>query len=415
MSDGLKLLSTIVENGSASLLRDLELEYFVDREREVYSFVRRHYRRYGTIPVFDTVENELDISLPEAEEVPEYYLKRVHDRHLYARIRGQYSDLQESLRVFDMDRTREVIGDMSRSTRILHSATDIRSLGEASASVMGEYDYAHANPGISGVPVGWPRYDAMTGGYQPGDLITYVARPEMGKTYTVLSHVAAAYATGHSVLVVTMEMTIEQITRRLLGIMAGIDPTFIRKGTLSTYVKRRLDAYVDQIASADRLKLFSGGMKKRALDVDTLIQEFRPDIVFIDGLYLMWPESKRNMNKSERVSEVLDEVKQITIARNIPVVATTQFNRVAGSKGKEGSLENIAYSDAISTHSSIVVGIQSGLPGREQETRQAILLKGREGEMGVFPYNYGFRPMDFSEIRPDEEVQEASSGLDWVG
>lgn len=754
MSDGLKLLSLIVENGSGSLLREIPSDLFVEDEVEVYRFIRSHYRRYSSIPALATVEEELDIELPEAEEAPEYYRKKLYDRRLYSQLRGHFSRFRDCLSTFDMDNAREVIAEMNSATRIIHADNDIRNVSEAGRDVLERYDFVHSHPGLSGIPTLWPKYDDVTGGYQGGDLITYVARPEMGKcmapdtpvltylgevvridslhvgdrlmgpdslprtvlsttrgtdpmyrivpsrgeswvcngahilylkcvkaldrvhtagsyhlysvdaylalparvrralslvrtgvefpecgtppvepyfvglwlgdgtvgsatistmdpeivdyltafacreggtvvrrefrqgfcqqyalvggqvadyvrwyvrtqlyvdgqkrvpsiyligtretrlhvlagmldsdghlhengagfewvsqypkladdmtflarscgfgvtrrvkvvngkeyyrlylsgalhqvptkiarkrafvredapdtvnsafsveplglgeyfgitldkdhlyllgdftvthnTATMLRHASAAFATGASVLIVTMEMTIEQIVRRLLGLLTGVDPNLIKRGQLSTSARRRLGEYVDTIAGADRLKIFSGGMKKHVSDVDLLVQEFCPDIVFIDGIYLMSAENKSIRTMTERVSEVFTEAKQLSLARNIPTVVTTQYNRVAGKKGKDGSLENIAYSDAISTHSSIILSIQEGLPGRERETRTALLIKGREGETGAFPYNYKFRPVNLDEIVEDEDDDSAeavanASNLDWT-
>lgn len=419
MSDGLKLLSLIVENGSGSLLREIPSDLFVEDEVEVYRFIRSHYRRYSSIPALATVEEELDIELPEAEEAPEYYRKKLYDRRLYSQLRGHFSRFRDCLSTFDMDNAREVIAEMNSATRIIHADNDIRNVSEAGRDVLERYDFVHSHPGLSGIPTLWSKYDEVTGGYQSGDLITYVARPEMGKTATMLRHASAAFATGASVLIVTMEMTIEQIVRRLLGLLTGVDPNLIKRGQLSTSARRRLGEYVDTIAGADRLKIFSGGMKKHVSDVDLLVQEFCPDIVFIDGIYLMSAENKSIRTMTERVSEVFTEAKQLSLARNIPTVVTTQYNRVAGKKGKDGSLETIAYSDAISTHSSIILSIQEGLPGRERETRTALLIKGREGETGAFPYNYKFRPVNLDEIveDADDDSSEAvanASNLDWT-
>lgn len=428
MSDGLKLLGSIIETGSVHTLRELSVELFLDEEVELYDYMRRHYRRYGQIPAIATVEEELGIQIPRIDETAEFYIHRVHDRRLYNQIKDQYNDLKTCLRDYNMEAAKEVIAEMGAATRIARSSNDIRNLGEAMQDVMAEYAYAHANPGLSGVPTGWGHYDMATGGHQPGDLVTLVARPCIGKTYVLLHMARMAWHFGYNVLVVTMEMTIEQITRRIAAMQAGINPDYIRKGTLSTYAYRRLTRCIEGLRGCERFRLFSGGMKKRTSDVELLIQEYRPDIVFVDGVYLMQPESKRPMQKIERVSEVFDSLKQMTLAHNIPAVVTTQFNRQAGKKGKEGSLENIAFTDAISTHSSLVLSLMEGMAPHQSDQRILRFLKGREGEAGEYPINFGFAPVNFGEVvqlrreGEDEEeggtsriVQSSEMSLDWMG
>lgn len=756
MSDGLKLLGAIIDTGSVHTIRDLSVELFIEEEVELYNFIRQHYRRYGQIPAIATVEEDLGIEVPEAPETIDYYIKRVHDRRLYSQVRDKFNNLKDALREFDMDEAKDIIDEMRQATRIAHSESDIRSLREAAQDVMREYAFSHDNPGVSGIPTGWTKFDHRVGGYQPGDLVSWVARPSMGKcmapetpvllysgkvvridslvagdrlmgpdskprtvlstntgeeemfevrpsrgeswrcnrshilalicgksldtkhtkgslhyysvaeylalpsrvqkgmrlwrtgvdfpeapvpldpyfiglwlgggtvgyaristtdheivsylenladseglslvqyekregfcpqygisgkkgsanfvaeyvqrkcyndigkripevykvnsrtvrlgvlaglidsdgyrygvgyeiateyyglsddilylarscgfgatrklkyvngveyyritiygkglsevpcllprkrivvetakegvnsaftltslgegkyfgitldkdhlyllgdftvthnTYIMLRQASAAWQFGYSVLVVTMEMTIEQITRRLAAMQAGINPDYIRKGTLSSYALRRLKNYIDTMAGAERFRMFSGGLRKKVSDVEILVQEYRPDIVFIDGVYMMQSESKRANSKVEKVSEVYDDLKKLTLSQNIPVVVTTQFNRAAGKKGKDGSLENIAYSDAISTHSSLVISLSEGEAPNQKTRRVAQFLKGREGEEGKFGLNYTFAPINFEETTDEESIDgegvatstaPVAAGVDWM-
>ncbi len=427
MSDGLKLLGSIIDTGSVHIIRDLSRELFLDDEITLYDYIRTHYRRYGQIPAIATVENELGIEVPEAPETADYYIRRVNDRRMYSLIRDKFNELKEALRDYDMEGAKDIIDSMRASTRILHSDSDIRTLQEATLDVMREYATAHENPGVSGVPTGWPRFDNATGGYQPGDLVTWVGRPAMGKTYLLLKQASAAWQYGYSVLIVTMEMTIEQLARRHAGMRSGINPDYIRKGTLSTHALQRMQAYLDNMVGAERFRMFSGGLRKKAGDVEIMIQEYMPDIVFIDGVYMMQPETKRSMSKVEKVSEVFDDLKKLTLSNNIPCVVTTQFNRTAGKKGREGSLENIAYSDAISTHSSIVMSIAEGKAPHATDGRTITSLKDREGAGGQYHLYYSFNPMNFEEAfdsgaMGDEygtvsgaDHQMAGVGADWMG
>ena len=425
MSDGLKLLGSIIDTGSVHTIRDLSRDLFIEDEVPLYDFIRLHYRRYGHIPAIETAQEELGILIPEAPETADYYIKRVNDRRMYSLVRDKFNELKEALRDFDMDGAKEIIDSMRSSTRILRSDSDIRTLQEAAEDVMREYTTAHENPGISGIPTGWPRMDDATGGYQPGDLVTWVGRPATGKTFLMLKQASSAWQFGYSVLIVTMEMTIEQIARRLAGMQVGINPDYIRKGTLSTHALRRMREYLDTMQGAERFRMFSGGLRKKAGDVEMLVQEYRPDIVFIDGVYMMQPESKRGMSKVEKVSEVFDDLKKLTLSNNVPCVVTTQFNRTAGKKGKDGSLENIAFSDAISTHSSIVMSINEGKAPNANTQRVVTTLKDREGAGGQYHIHYKFSPMDFSEVLDEGAIDGEhrtvgntnvqALGLDWMG
>jgi len=181
MSDGLKLLGAIIDTGSIHLLRGLQEDYFLEDETPVYDFMRKHYRRYGNVPTISTVQEHCGVEFPDAEESVDYYARRVEDRYLYQYIKNDFGKLKTALRDYNMDAAREVIGSLRHNARVFNTASDVVSLGAAVKMVLTEYEDAHLNPGISGVPSGLPGLDHRTGGYQAGDLVTYVARPASGK------------------------------------------------------------------------------------------------------------------------------------------------------------------------------------------------------------------------------------------
>lgn len=414
MSDGKKLIAAILEAGSVATLRLADEGLFEEDELEAYRFVRSHFRRYAELPDIRTVEQETHCRLPASPESVDYYLKRVYDRRLFVALRVEFAELRGALQGFNVDSAKEIIDRMKSACRVGTPDNDVRDVREAGRVVLSEYDEAHLNPGMSGVPTGWPMLDDAIGGYQKGDLVAWVARMGVGKTYLVLRQALHAWNAGYSVLIVTMEMTITQIVRRIVGMETGINPDFIKKGTLDEFGMRRMRGYVQQIAHADRLNIFAGSFSKKVSDIEILINELSPDIIFIDGAYLLRPDSgPKGASRLERVAEVYDELKKLTITSERPVITTSQFSRQAGKRGKDGSLETISFSDAIAMHSSIVFSIKEGSPPNERSRRDIEVLKGREGESGEYQINYKFTPMDFSEVHEDQAAAE-SVNLDWM-
>ena len=413
MSDGKKLIAAILENGSTEVLRGLTVEKFVDDEVALYNFVRTHYRRYGQLPAIRTVEDEIG-RLPRVDETVEYYVNRLHDRHLFVLLKDKFGGLRDALRDFDMDRAKESIAALRSDVRVSSPSDDLRNFREAGEEVLRQYDRVHADPGMSGIPTGWPQFDEATGGYQNGDLVTWVARMGVGKTFYLLKQAVHAWEMGYSVLIVTMEMTIEQITRRLIGMQAGINPNFIRRGELSDYAYRRIRGVIDTLQQADRFILYAGGFSKQVEDIELLVHEYSPDIIFIDGAYLLKPDTgKKAMSRLERVPEVYDALKKLTITSDRPIINTTQFSRQAGKRGKDGSLETISFTDAVGMHSSLVVSIKEGKPPFQTSRRTVEILKGREGEHGEYEMNYRFTPVDFTEV-PNETVAQEATDIDWM-
>lgn len=411
MSDGLKLISSILQDGGLQELRDLNPEWFVEDEGPVFEFVREHVHNYGSLPDIDTVEEQLDLDLPDPAESAAYYTRRVSDRKTYNDIRDPFRDLRTSLADNNIEAARGAIERLRAVSRVSSSRNDLRTIDLVNRSVMNSVYYAEGLDGTPGITTGWPQLDREIDGYQNGDLITWVARPGMGKTYYLLHSALAAFNAGHRVLFISMEMSLEQLGRRMLGLASGVNPRLIRRGRVATHGRRLMQDAMDAMAgNADRFHLFAGNFKKNVEDVEILMQDINPDAMYIDGVYIM--KTNKNIGRGGRFDmalEVFDYLKEMTITHNRPIICTTKFGRNAGKKGGDGNLETIGFTDAVGSNSSLVFGIKEGPAGFERNQRVVEVLKGREGEEGEFIMNYAFSPMDFTCAAggpPDEEQEE---------
>jgi len=419
MSDGLKLLSSIIATGSSRTLLDTERALFIGEEQDVYDFVRAHLRTHRVLPQTSTVQEETGRRLPTVNEPLEYYVDQVYARDEYTQIRERFAPLREALSRRDMETSHSLIAQLSRVSRNRRQpGREAMSLSEAGAQVIERLERTRGTGGVTGVTSGWEGLDEITGGYQDNDLISWVGRPSLGKTYLLLKQAAKAHADGENVLFVTTEMGQEQIARRYGSIALGINPTLLKKNMISTHVERRLRNMFTSMAGAERFQIFSVGMKANVSSVEAFMQEFGPSLVIIDGVYLLRPtDLGRNMSKVDKITGVYDELKGLNLEAKVPMLLSTQLNRAAGKGGKDASLENIGFADAIGTHSSVVLAVKTGPTENPMASRYLSFLKGREGESGQIAINFKFAPLDMNEFTP-EETEAASEGsdanLDWM-
>lgn len=412
MSDGLKVIAAAIAVSSASSLISIPVEMFLDTERTALDFVRQHHRQYRELPALQTVQEEAGVRFPSVPESLDFYVDRIYERHEYNQIRDRFAGLRDGLAQMDMSAVSEAVRDMHRVTRQRNRrGQEVVTLSEAGQMVQDRLIQTRGYGGITGIETGWPVFDQTTGGYQRGDLISWVGRPELGKTYLILRQAWKAHEAGANVLFVTTEMTAEQIGRRHAAIALGINPQVLKNNTVSTYLERRLRSFYRDMVGSDGFRIFSVGMNSPVSSVEAFMQEFDPDLVVVDGAYLLKPSQPgRNMSRTEKITGVFDELKALTLETNRPFVVSTQFNRGAGKGGADGSLENIGYTDAIGTHSSIVASIRFGPTTNPRASRWIQFLKGREGEQGRIAINFKFAPLDMEEFTPDETGTEASSG-----
>lgn len=407
--EGLRLLAAIIENNATELLRQISTDLFVDDEVEVHDFVRSHFRSYGELPTPETIEEITGQELPETPESVNYYLDAIRDRALYNNVRPVFGELRAALLEANPSSIRECVQQLRNATRQADDSENIVTAGHLARDYLQAYTETHNAhvAGMTGVPTGWDPIDKDTGGYQRGDLVTWVGRTGMGKTYLLLRQVLRAWYEGYQVLFFSLEMGTRQLIQRMVAMEAGLDPQWMRRGMLGPQAHRMMLTAIEGFTALDGIRIYSHGFGGRTDDVDNLIQEIRPSIVFIDSAYLLRPEDfRRNASKWEQQSNVMDDLKRINIQRDIPIVISTQFARSAGKSGRSGGLENIALTDAISTHSSLIYAIRpwerhknNKINMGEQTKHYRVIdtLKGREGEDAKFAINYKFASISFDQ------------------
>lgn len=417
MSEGLRFLGCLCDVGSRSALAEVSDELFTDIEKPAVAFVRSHVSRYGEFPSRQTVSLETQLRLPAPVEGLQFYDDALRSRHTFNQVRDRLATFNQAFRSRDLATLTASLGDMHAAARNNNAQhRNVLNISEAGELVMRRLAETRFLGGLTGALTGGPRYDAITGGYQPSDIITIVARPSIGKTWTLLKQAHYSHKEDNqSVLLVTTEMGTEAIARRWGSLELGINPHMLKMNTISTYTERRLRAMYRDMVGADRLRIFSVGMESKMSAVAALCYEYRPSIVYLDGVYLMNPTNgPRNLTRTERTAAVFDELKQLNLELNIPFVVSTQFNRAAGKGGKEGSLETIGYTDTIGTHSSVIVALRPGPTDDPRVSRTSEFLKGREGEAGEVHTHFRFAPLDMSEMDVDAETGQPVTGDDDV-
>lgn len=395
----------------------------LDQEITAYDFVRGHLRQYRELPASQTVQEELGIRLPAANEPLAYYIDLVNERYEYNLIRDRFGPLREALATKNMALVADTVSGISsvlrRRRRGASQTGEAMNMNEAGHLVTARLRQIQGTGGVSGITTGWPTFDYMTGGYQNGDMITWVGRMGLGKTYVMLRQAQNAHLAGAHVLFVTTEMSIEQMARRYAALVTGVNPTLLKNGTISTYMRERINAVYRDMIGGERFKVFSVGMNAKCDSIARLADEFAPDIIFIDGVYLLRPsEMGRNANRTEKVHAVYDELRGMNLDIGCPFVLSTQFNRQAGRSGKEGSLETISFTDAVGTHSSQVIALKDGPTENVRDSRVFDFLKGREGEHGSVAINFKFAPLDMGEMSVAEREAEGEvteGTVQWMG
>jgi replicative DNA helicase len=189
--------------------------------------------------------------------------------------------------------------------------------------------------GSTGLKVGFSRLDAITQGFQPGNLIILAARPGIGKTALALNWLlrAAQYHKAH-VAFFSLEMSKEEVFARLLSAHSTSNMKAVQAGTFDEEIQARLLRSRDALLEMPIYINDQAGITVREITamVDRHLSRSNQklDMVIVDYLQLMTsPESSRAAKQSEavRIGEISRGFKLLAKDHGMPVVVLSQLNR----------------------------------------------------------------------------------------
>lgn len=215
--------------------------------------------------------------------------------------------------------------------------------------------------GLSGLPTGFHKLDALTSGWQPSDLIIIAARPGMGKTAFVLSMARnIAVDANKAVAIFSLEMSSVQLITRLISSETSLSSEKLRTGKLEDHEWQQLNVKVKDLEKAPlyiddtpSLSIFDLRAKARRLKQQNDIQ-----LIIIDYLQLMTAggNQKGGGNREQEISTISRNLKGLAKELDIPVIALSQLSRAVETRGasKRPLLSDLRESGAIEQDADIV-------------------------------------------------------------
>jgi len=272
---------------------------------------------------------------------------------------------------------------------------------------------------LTGVPSGFPEIDVMTGGFQKSDLIIIAGRPGMGKTAFALSIARNAAVEGKvPVGIFSLEMSLEQITLRLLCMEANVDMHALRTGRLSPDEWQRISGLVGRISDApifidDTPALSTLELRAKAR---RLKAEHDIGLIIVDYLQLM--QSPKAESREREISMISRSLKSLAKELEIPVIALSQLRRAVEERGdKRPMLSDLRESGSLEQDADVVIfvhrpeyyGITSYEDGAPTEgTAEIIISKQRNGPIGsvrlsFLKHSTKFARLEVMRREPEEE------------
>ncbi len=408
MNNELKLLSKVLESRELTELFDRGVKdtWFVDPEvKRVWIFVREHFAKYAECPSLDVVkQNFPSWKQHEAPDSVDYLIDSVvasrrastviRMMETAANVLSTDRDHEEALRVFQS-------GIISLEEEGLSKTNDL-NLTDDPLKRWEEYIWRKNNPGLLGIATGFPSVDKVTGGFQPGQLIVVVAPPKTGKSTIALQFAYNVHQQDKSVMFQSFEMSNHEQQTRYDAMRARVSHTRLINGLLEPDEEAR---YQSKLRSMEQMRkpfwLIDSSNGATVSAIGSKISVLHPEIVFIDGVYLMIDEQTGEANTPQAITNITRSLKRLAQKHKVCIVITTQVLNWKMRKGQV-TADSIGYSSSFHQDADVIFGLQ-----REDEnvddTRVLKVLESRNsGRMEIsliWAWDTGtFREIDMNDI-----------------
>jgi KaiC/GvpD/RAD55 family RecA-like ATPase len=396
----LLFVAAIVRDGRDAVFeaikRGVTVDYLSGEGAIAYQFVLDYVKQFPDAPGAVAVAGSTNITLPPPlPETSDYIIEEIRKRRLH-------DELGKSLNAIVSHREQrhplEAYQEFEEQVRRLRlmNLGGTRTVPMISLADPFLQHYADLKAGKTGILTPWPSVNDATVGLWPEDLVLYVARLAVGKTWILIVMANHAWVNGHRVLFVTTEMSQIQIMQRWVGVHFKLPYNDLRKGRLGVFPEQVMRDGLTKLSSDDRLRIIGGEFDFRIESIEAAIEECQPEVVFIDGAYLLKTPGE---GRIERAAAVFDELKRSAKRNHLPVVTSTQFNRqMKVNNANTASADKIALTDNAGWNASLVYGL---IRTEDMVRDRRIIhrpIKFREGEGRDVECWFDFDRMCFDEL-----------------
>lgn len=249
--------------------------------------------------------------------------------------------------------------------------------------------------GLCGLATPWAKFNAITGGLMPGDLIVLAGRPGMGKSAVAINIATANALSGKRVLFFNLEMTDVSIFNRCIASIMDVPLQWLRHPADDT---AESETYWARVAEGVRRMRGAGLLidDTPSLTCEQIVVRARRehlhqpvDLIVVDHMHLMPLPGKTR--ETVEIGANTRDLKALGKELGCPVIALSQLNRgVEARPNKRPVMRDLRESGSIEQDADLIVFVYRDDYYAEQEGRESEypglielnIAKQREGVTG---------------------------------
>ncbi len=271
--------------------------------------------------------------------------------------------------------------------------TSFNKIDKIALTIMEKIEKNRENGGKqTGILTGFDKLDKITLGLQKTDLILIGGQTSVGKTTFALDIARNAAKKNKKVLIFSLEMSEEQLVRRILFGEAKLDSNKKTNDYLDNKDMEKLISGCNKISDFDIFIEDSGNISSEDIirKVEDLKSTNGVDLVIIDYIQLI--EEKKNFQRKDlEISHISRNLKRLAKKMNIPVIALSQLSRKMEDRNKKKPrLSDLRESGALEQDADIVFFIY-----KEKKKIYLEIAKHRNGPTGKIELFFSTQHVSF--------------------
>lgn len=412
------LISRIVQDGDFTPVSEGNVtgKFFLDTTNHaVFSTIVKHVAQYSQVPTLAAMKADYPTyKFVKVEESYDFLIDKIRQQHALAIIA---EGMNVAIEAHDDGAVTDAIAALSEI--IQEVATDVPNTRDVDITTTGNerlerYRDLAKNPGkLRGVPTGFDSLDRATLGWQKENLVYFVGPPKAGKSTLLLLCAIAVHALGLKPLVFTFEMSTDEMAERMDAIRAQVGHSRLRSGSLTKEEWKRLTRFLHSFENSQEFWFSSDTMASTGLSgIAAKVESIKPDIVFIDGVYLITDEVSGEVNTTTALTNLSRGFKRLAQNKEIPVVATSQVLLWKMDKKKGVTTNSIGYTSAFAQDGDVLIAVE---PTEDDEIQRIKILEARNvGYLETYVH-WDWDKGNFEELTDNPFAEAEGGGWDDKG
>ena len=418
------LLSKIIRDRDLSTVVNARItpEFFNDDQwRHVYEYLLKHWRRFSTAPDLESVKHDFPShEWPVLEQDISYYINALLQRRKQAILTEGLNEAATFLHTENdpdaIDNMEGVLREALMRVRLETSPTLDIDFATRADEVNARLDLRRKNPGyLRGISTGVRGIDYVTGGLQPEQFLVLIGTPKAFKSSTLLWIAMNIHSEAKRAVFIGFEMSNVEQEDRLTSLYSAVGLSDVMNGTLTPTQTRLIRTALQRLQESNTAFVCSVDMANAMTvsGIQAKILEYDPDVVLIDGAYLMQSElPKAEPGSPQALADIARNLKKLAQSQRIPIVVTTQADQGRSRRGLTAA--SAMYTQAWRQSADVLLGVERLDPEADDFGQVMVrfkVLASRSGPRAetLLAWNWGagtVHEVDPSIYKPDDADPE---------